>query len=342
MRPAVTSSTPPSAAMGIRDTKGPSSSITSSSTTAWETDASRVRAPDRTLTAVRAMAPVATTIAISDSGRCRKNRWPTRCSAMTPAATTSGCQARVQSVAPSVSHDDTSVDSASPRSVPRISGSCCSPMMTPMPMVNPSTTETGMNSTARPTAVSAMAMTRRPARMASSGTVATPCLAITGSSTTVMAPVGPDTCRWLPPNTAATTPATMAVTSPAAAPTPGSDPEAERQRQGHDADRHAGEQVLGPGGAQPRVIAPRRPQAGDADEVLADEGAVVLHGLSGGEPRRFDPEIPVAHVHPFLRQVTPVPAGGPTRGSAAGRQRRKRARRRSVATVVPITIITTK
>lgn len=60
--------------------------------------------------------------------------------------------------------------------------------------------------------------------MASRGTVATPCVAITGSSTTVMAPVGPDTCRWLPPNTAATTPATMAVTSPAAAPTPEATP----------------------------------------------------------------------------------------------------------------------
>src|SRR5258705_520552 len=36
-----------------------------------------------------------------------------------------------------------------------------------------------------------------------------------GTSTTVMAPVGPDTCTFEPPNTVATRPATTAVMSPA-------------------------------------------------------------------------------------------------------------------------------
>ena len=35
-----------------------------------------------------------------------------------------------------------------------------------------------------------------------------------------MAPVGPETCRLDPPNTAATIPATIAVITPAAAPIP--------------------------------------------------------------------------------------------------------------------------
>ena len=41
-----------------------------------------------------------------------------------------------------------------------------------------------------------------------------------GTRTTVMAPVGPLTCTRLPPKTAATAPATIAVTSPAVAPMP--------------------------------------------------------------------------------------------------------------------------
>src|SRR4051812_22957471 len=51
-------------------------------------------------------------------------------------------------------------------------------------------------------------------------TPAAPNWAMTGTSTTVIAPVGPDTCRFEPPNTAATAPATTAVTSPACAPSP--------------------------------------------------------------------------------------------------------------------------
>ena len=41
-----------------------------------------------------------------------------------------------------------------------------------------------------------------------------------GTSTTAMAPVGPETCRFDPPKIPATSPATMAVVSPTAAPSP--------------------------------------------------------------------------------------------------------------------------
>ena len=54
----------------------------------------------------------------------------------------------------------------------------------------------------------------------------TPRSATIGTSTTVIAPVGPDTCRLDPPNTAAAAPATIAVTSPAVAPTPDATPKA--------------------------------------------------------------------------------------------------------------------
>src|SRR3954468_6870568 len=47
-----------------------------------------------------------------------------------------------------------------------------------------------------------------------------PNLAMTGTSTTVIAPVGPDTCRFDPPKMAATAPAITAVISPACAPSP--------------------------------------------------------------------------------------------------------------------------
>src|SRR5699024_10539743 len=47
-----------------------------------------------------------------------------------------------------------------------------------------------------------------------------PCDATTGTSTTVMAPVGPETCRLEPPKIAATAPAMIAVMRPACAPMP--------------------------------------------------------------------------------------------------------------------------
>ena len=57
----VASSTPASAASGMCPTQGAATSMTISRATAWVDDASRDRAPLRTLTAVRAMAAVAGT-----------------------------------------------------------------------------------------------------------------------------------------------------------------------------------------------------------------------------------------------------------------------------------------
>ena len=59
MRTAVTMSTPASAASGMRATSAPPRYATARSSNAWVIDARRVRPPERTFTAVRAMAPVA-------------------------------------------------------------------------------------------------------------------------------------------------------------------------------------------------------------------------------------------------------------------------------------------
>jgi hypothetical protein len=54
-----------------------------------------------------------------------------------------------------------------------------------------------------------------PASKPTTNTASTPWRATIGTNTTVMAPVGPDTCTLDPPNTAATSPAMIAVTNPA-------------------------------------------------------------------------------------------------------------------------------
>ena len=59
IRTAVSMSTPASAASGIRATSDPPTSTTSTRTSEWTMAETRVRAPARTLTAVRAIAPVA-------------------------------------------------------------------------------------------------------------------------------------------------------------------------------------------------------------------------------------------------------------------------------------------
>jgi hypothetical protein len=98
--------------------------------------------------------------------------------------------------------------------------------MTAMPRVKPSTTGSGMYCMYRPAPAKASAMRKTPAMMPTTSTPDPPNWATMGSSTTVIAPVGPLTCRLLPPKTAATNPATIAVTSPAAAPMPEATPKA--------------------------------------------------------------------------------------------------------------------
>lgn len=89
-----------------------------------------------------------------------------------------------------------------------------------MPRVNPSITGQGMYDTTRPSRSTPATVTRMPARMPTTTTASVPWRATSGTRTTVIAPVGPDTWTLEPPKTAATSPATIAVVSPAAAPSP--------------------------------------------------------------------------------------------------------------------------
>ena len=81
-------------------------------------------------------------------------------------------------------------------------------------------------------------------------TPSAPCAATIGTSTTVIAPVGPETCTWLPPKIAATVPATMAVSHA------GGDTEREREGEGDHPDGDPGEEVSSRG-AQHRAEVPR-------------------------------------------------------------------------------------
>ena len=63
-------------------------------------------------------------------------------------------------------------------------------------------------------------VTMAPAIRPSGARMPMPWAAIIGPRMTTMAPVGPDTWMFEPPKTAATTPATIAVTSPLSGPAP--------------------------------------------------------------------------------------------------------------------------
>src|SRR3954447_7026941 len=72
----------------------------------------------------------------------------------------------------------------------------------------------------RPAPAYPIAINMSPASRPTTSTALVPYVATIGTRTTVIAPVGPLTCTRLPPNTAATAPATIAVIRPALAPTP--------------------------------------------------------------------------------------------------------------------------
>ncbi len=98
--------------------------------------------------------------------------------------------------------------------------------MTAMPTVNPSTTGQGMNAMYRPSRAIAAMTSTTPAIIETTNTACGPYRATIGTRTTVIAPVGPETCTFEPPNTAATRPAMMAVIKPAVAPRPAVIPKA--------------------------------------------------------------------------------------------------------------------
>ena len=101
-------------------------------------------------------------------------------------------------------------------------------------------------------------------------TALAPKRATTGTSTTVIAPVGPDTCTLEPPNTAATSPGDDGGHQPGLRAEPGGDAEAERERERDDTDGHAGDEIAAPRTAHTGVVGAarhhRRDSRADAHE----------------------------------------------------------------------------
>ena len=84
-------------------------------------------------------------------------------------------------------------------------------MTTAMPVVKPVVTGCGMNVMSRPSRASPMPTCMRPAMSPATRSPATPKSRTTGSRITTNAAVGPVIWKGVPPSSAQTTPATMAV-----------------------------------------------------------------------------------------------------------------------------------
>ncbi len=312
IRTAVTMSTPASAASGMRATSPPPKKTTAISTTECTIADTRVRAPARTFTAVRAIAPVAgippksgeTTFAspwpnssrsgswwavstrpsatfadrrlsiapraatasaapnrslmrpngndgkegvgsesgslpiratskpascavavaaitaISDAGRALFRRGTSSITAMTSATSAIAARCPRSKVSRAALAATAAAFSPSGLRTPSAAGTCCRKMIAAIPTVKPSITGQGMKARYRPRRATAPATISTPAMIPTTKTASRPCRTTIGASTTVIAPVGPDTWTLEPPNTAATNPATIAVTTPAPAPRP--------------------------------------------------------------------------------------------------------------------------
>ncbi len=105
-------------------------------------------------------------------------------------------------------------------STPSALGICWRPITHAIPRVKPSTTGAGTYRMYCPARSRARPIRSTPAITPTVRTPPGPYWAMIGTRTTVIAPVGPDTWRFDPPNRAASAPATTAVASPASAPRP--------------------------------------------------------------------------------------------------------------------------
>ena len=243
----------------------------------------------------------ATTTASSEAGSARCTRGAI---SMTPTASATMASAPTSTwLNPSTSARAATTAVLSPAgfATPSAFGTCWRKMITAMPTVNPSITGHGMYARSRPTRASDATTTSTPAIRPTSKTACAPYRETIGTRTTAIAPVGPDTCTFEPPNTAATTPATIAVIRPAVGAQAARDPERERERQRDHTDGDAGDEVAAPRASQPGVVgAPRqqppdRPAAGHAglqDPGPAAAGPVVIGGRVLRRPVRHGSAVP--------------------------------------------------
>ena len=185
------------------------------------------RAPIVSIGSPKMAAIVLTTrIAMSDPGRRGCSRGATSMIAATTATVARVNAASGNSAVAKDSNAATPAFGLSAGTLPSAAGTCCRKMMIAIPSVKPSMTGHGMKVTARPKRNNPPASTMSPASRHTAARMPVPWSAITGPSTTTMAPVGPETCTFEPPKIAATNPATIAVTSPLSAPAPELTPKA--------------------------------------------------------------------------------------------------------------------
>ena len=97
---------------------------------------------------------------------------------------------------------------------PKKSFHCPTQMITPIPVVNPTITGSGMYLMTAPKRASPIANSITPAIRVAICKPTTPYLAVMPERITMNAPVGPEICNRLPPNAEVKNPATMAVYSP--------------------------------------------------------------------------------------------------------------------------------
>lgn len=163
---------------------------------------------------------VAAITATMENGTVGRHRAPTSMTTATATATATAVQLGCRTNSSTARQVTTSTRSPSGSGTPSTPGICCSPITHAMPSVKPSTTGAGTYCMYRPAFSTARPTSITPAITPTVRTPAGPYRPTIGTRTTVMAPVGPDTCRFDPPNNAARAPATTAVARPASAPSP--------------------------------------------------------------------------------------------------------------------------
>ncbi|MDT4869606.1 hypothetical protein FQZ97_1046460 [compost metagenome] len=94
---------------------------------------------------------------------------------------------------------------------PRKSRHCPTKMITPMPLVKPTTTGAGMNRITAPILATPMSSRMKPAISVATRRPSMPYLAVTPARMAMKAPVGPAICTRLPPSSDTMKPPMMAV-----------------------------------------------------------------------------------------------------------------------------------
>ena len=144
-------------------------------------------------TSARRTATVATTTPSSATGTAGRRRESTRIAAATPTLMATGARSGLPNHSRTAATADTTTCSGR-ADRPSAEGTCWRAMRAAMPRVNPSMTGSGMNRTYLPAPARPITTRITPAMRPTTSTPSAPWVATIGTRTTVIAPVGPETC----------------------------------------------------------------------------------------------------------------------------------------------------